>query len=190
MDTSDREPDPLRNTIPPEPGPVRAYGWQWGREEDRRPRLPWIGVFLVVFGGLLLVDQAMPQFLQASNLLVLAAGLAFLIAWLLRKGTFALYAGAFLTASAIPGLLESLNYPPPSGLGTVCYGAAFLFVAFVRASRGGGIGWQAVIGVILVALGASELALPGLTAYILPILLLVVGLMLLTSDRSRISFRG
>ena len=37
---------------------------------------------------------------------------------------------------------------------------------------------------ILVALGGSELALPGLTAYILPILLLVVGLMLLTSDRS------
>ena len=66
----------------------------------------------------------------------------------------------------------------------------FLLVALVRATRGGGIGWQAVIGVILVALGGSELALPGLTAYILPILLLAVGLMLLTSDRSRISFRG
>ena len=190
MDTSDREPDPLKETIPPESGPVRVYGWEWGREEDRRPRLPWIGVFLVVFGGLLLVDQAMPQFLQVSNLIVLAAGLAFMILWLLRKGTFSLYAGAFLIASAIPGLLESLNYPPPSGLGTLCYGVAFLFVAFVRATRGGGIGWQAVIGVILVALGGSEMALPGLTAYILPILLLAVGLMLLTSDRSRASFRS
>ncbi len=57
MDTSDREPDPLKDTIPPESGPVRAYGWEWGREEDRRPQLPWIGVFLVVFGGLLLVDR-------------------------------------------------------------------------------------------------------------------------------------
>ncbi len=190
MDTSDREPDPLKETIPPESGPpresgpVRSYRWEWGREEDRRPKLPWIGVFLVVFGGLLLVDQATPQYLTVSNLIVVAAGLAFLILWLLRKGTFSLYAGAFLTASAIPGLLQSLNYAPPSGLGTLCYGAAFLFVAFVRATRGGGIGWQAVIGVILVALGGSELALPGLTAYILPILLLVVGLMLLTSDRS------
>ena len=190
MDTPEREPDPLRDTIPPESGPVRSYGWQWGREEDRRPRLPWIGVFLVVFGGLLLIDQALPEFFTASNLIVLAAGLAFLILWLLRRGTFSLYAGAFLTASAIPGLLASLNYAAPSGLGTLCYGAAFLFVAFVRGSRGGGVGWQAVIGIILVALGTSELALPGLTAYIVPILLLVVGVMLLTSDRSRMSFRG
>jgi hypothetical protein len=185
MDNSDREPEPLRDTLPPpEAGPIRTYGWQWGREEDRRPKLPWIGVFLVVFGGLLLIDQAMPQLLTVSNLVVLAAGLALLILWLLRKGTFPLYAGAFLTASAIPGLLESLNYPPPPGLGTLCYGIAFLFIAMVRATRGGGLGWQAVIGVILVALGGSELALPGLTAYILPILLLVVGVMLLTSDRS------
>ena len=190
MDTPEREPDPLKDTIPPEAGGVRAYGWQWGREEDRRPRLPWIGVFLVVFGALLLVDQALPEFFTVTNLVVLAAGLAFLILWMLRRGTFSLYAGAFLTASAIPGVLQSLNYPPPSGLGTVCYGAAFLFIAFVRATRGGGVGWQAVIGIILVALGTSELALPGLTAYIVPILLLVVGVMLLTSDRSRAAFRG
>jgi hypothetical protein len=185
MDTPEHEPEPLQETIPPESGPVRAYGWQWGREEDRRPKLPWIGVFLVVFGGLLLIDQATPEYFTVSNLVVLAAGLAFLILWLLRRGTFALYAGAFLTASAIPGVLASLNYPPPSGVGTVAYGVAFLFIAFVRATRGGGIGWQAVIGIILVALGTSELALPGLTAYIIPILLLVVGVMLLTSDRSR-----
>jgi hypothetical protein len=185
MDTSDREPDPLRETIPPEQGPVRTYGWEWGREEDRRPKLPWIGVFLVMFGALLLIDRALPEFLTISNLLVLAAGLAFLILWLLRRGTFSLYAGAFLTASAIPGLLQSMNYPPPSGLGTVCYGAAFLLIAFVRATKGGGVGWQAVIGVILVALGTSEMALPGLTSYILPILLLAVGVMLLTSDRSK-----
>jgi hypothetical protein len=191
MDTPDREPDPQREaTPPPEAGPVRSYGWQWGREEDRRPRLPWIGVFLVVFGGLLLIDQALPDYFTASNLLVLAAGLAFLILWLLRRGTFSLYAGAFLTASAIPGLLAALNYTAPSGLGTLCYGVAFLFIALVRATRGGGVGWQAIIGIILVALGTSELALPGLTAYIVPILLLVVGLMLLTSDRSRFRMRS
>ena len=52
------------------------------------------------------------------------------------------------------------------------------------------MGWQAVIGIILVALGTSELALPGLTAYIVPILLLVVGVMFLTSDRSLSRFRS
>ena len=185
MDNSDREPDPLKGTIPPESGPVRVYGWQWGREEDRRPRLPWIGIFLVVFGALLLVRESLPQYLTATNLLVLAAGLAFLIVWLLRKNTFALYAGAFLTASAIPGLVEGLNIAPGPGFGTLCFGVAFLFIALVRATRGGGVGWQAAIGLILAALGGSQMVLPSAANVILPVLLVAVGLVLLTRDRSR-----
>lgn len=192
MDTSDREPEPLRNPAPRDPGEaappaeaggMRAYTWEWGREEDRRPQLPWIGIFLVVYGALLLVDRLVPQYLTQANLLVLAAGLAFLILWLLRRGTFSLYAGAFLTASAIPGLVKSLGYDVGTGLGTLSYGVAFLFIALVRASRGGGIGWQAVIGVILVALGGSELALPDAASLILPVLLVAFGLVLLTRRR-------
>jgi hypothetical protein len=186
MDTSHREPDPLKETVPPpESGPIRSYGWEWGREEDRRPKLPWIGVFLVVFGALLLVREAIPQYLTATNLVVLAAGLAFMIVWLLRKGTFALYAGAFLTASSIPGLVENLNVFPGPGFGTLCFGLAFLFVALVRATRGGGVGWQAAVGLVLAALGGSQMVLPTASSLILPVLLVVVGLVLLTRDRSR-----
>src|SRR6185503_19120950 len=117
MDTADREPQAIPNPPPsgpgeppppPERGGMRAYRWEWGREEDRRPRLPWIGIFLIVYGALLIVDRVVPQYLAASNLIALAAGLAFLILWLLRRDTFPLYAGAFLTASAIPGLVKSL----------------------------------------------------------------------------------
>lgn len=189
MDTSDREPEPLRNEPPDEPpaeaGGVRAYTWEWGREADRGPRLPWIGVFLVVYGALLLVDRAVPQFLVASNLLVLAAGLAFLILWLLRRGTFALYAGAFLTASAIPGLVKSLTaYDPGTGFGTLCYGVALLFIGGVRMTRGGGVGWQALLGVALVALGGSELALPDAASLILPVVLVLLGVVLVTRQRT------
>src|SRR5438093_13457514 len=114
MDTIDREPEPLRNPPPGEQPPheaggMRAYTWEWGREEDRRPRLPWIGIFLIVYGALLLIDKLAPAYLTQANLLVLAGGLAFVILWLLRRGTFSLYAGAFLTASAVPGLVKSLN---------------------------------------------------------------------------------
>jgi hypothetical protein len=189
MDTPDREPEPLRNPPPggqppAESGGMRAYTWEWGREEDRRPHLPWIGIFLVVYGALLLVDRVAPQYLTQANLLVLAAGLAFIILWLIRRGTFALYAGAFLTASAVPGLVKSLGYVAGTGLGTLSYGVAFLFIAMVRVSRGGGIGWQAVIGVILVALGGSELALPDAASLILPVLLVAFGVVLLTRRRS------
>ena len=141
MDSIDREPEPLRNdggeAPPPESGGVRAYTWEWGREDDRGPRLPWIGVFLVIYGALLLVEKLANQYLVPANLLVLAAGLTFIILWLLRRNTFALYAGAFLTASAIPGLVEGIGYNSPSGLGTLCYGVAFLFIAGVRMQRGG-----------------------------------------------------
>jgi hypothetical protein len=162
---------------------MRAYTWEWGREDDRRPRLPWVGIFLIVYGALLLVDRLVPQYLREANLIVLAAGLAFLILWLVRRGTFSLYAGTFLTASAVPGLIKSLGYSVGTGLGTLCYGIAFIFIAAVRSSRGGGIGWQAVIGTVLVALGGSELALPDAASLVLPVLLVAFGLVLLTRRR-------
>lgn len=190
MDTPEREPDPIRETPPPVSGTVHAVGWEWGRDADRQPRLPWIGIFVIVYGVLLLVANRFPAYLVASNLLAIAAGLAFLILWLLRRGTFSLYAGAFLTAASIPGLVAGAGYNSPEGLGKLCYGLAFLAIAGVRMTRGGGVGWQAVIGVLLVALGASEMALPDLTDILFPILLVVLGILLLTRDRSRASWRG
>jgi hypothetical protein len=192
MDTIDREPEPLRNppphspgeAPPREPGGVRAYTWEWGREDDRGPRLPWIGIFLVIVGALLLVERLANQYLVPANLVVLAAGLSFIIVWLVRRSTFALYAGAFLTASAIPGLVEGLGYNSPTGLGTLCYGLAFLFIAVVRMQRGGGIGWQAILGGALTLLGASQLALPASADLLLPIVLVILGLVLVTRQRS------
>lgn len=188
MDDADREPGPLPGTTqgqrpPPESGEVRSYGWQWGRDEDRQPELPWIGIFLVVLGGLLLLDRALPEYVALGNVVVLAAGLAFLLLWLLRRGTFPLYAGAFLTAASIPGLLEGLGIAVGDGFGTLCYGLAFLFIAGVRMSRGGGIGWQALIGALLAALGASQLALPDAASLVFPALLVVLGIILLTRGR-------
>jgi len=72
---SDREPSA------PISGPtVRVHGWQWGPDESRRPGLPWIGVFLVVFGALLIVQNALPEYRNLGNTGVLAAGIAFLAA--------------------------------------------------------------------------------------------------------------
>jgi hypothetical protein len=188
MDDADREPGPLPGTTqgtrpPPEAGEVRSYGWQWGRDEDRQPELPWIGIFLVVLGGLLLLDRALPEYVTLGNVVVLAAGLAFLLLWMIRRGTFPLYAGAFLTAASIPGLLEGLGVFVGEGFGTLCYGIAFLFIGAVRMSGGGGIGWQALIGVLLAALGASQLALPAAASIVFPALLVVLGIILLTRGR-------
>lgn len=176
------EPSP---TPQREAGPVRVYGWTWGPDEERRPRLPWIGIFLVIFGILLIIDRALPEYRSAGNLVVLAAGLTFLLIWLLRRGTFALYAGAFLTAAAVPGLIAGFGYDLGPGVSSLAYGVAFLFIAFVRAARGGGVGWQALFGVVLVATGGSELALPELAALVVPGLLVLAGLYLLVRGGRR-----
>jgi hypothetical protein len=162
---------------------VRVYGWQWGPDEQRRPSLPWIGVFLVVFGGLLIVQQLLPDYRNLGSVVVLAAGVASLLVWAIRRGTITLYAGAFLTALALPGTLEGLGFVLGPGWGTFFFGLAFLFVAVVRASRGGGWGWQLLYGTILALLGGSQLALPDLAGLVLPILLVAIGIVLLSRGR-------
>jgi hypothetical protein len=164
-----------------EHNPIRVYGWNWG-QDDNRPQIPWIGVFLVILGGLLVLQQ-LPGWSNIGDVVVLAAGLAFLVVWLIRRSTFALYAGALLTAAGFPGLLQGLSYHPGPGFGTVCYGVAFLFIALVRGMSRGGWGWQAIVGLVLVALGASEMALPNVESYALPVLLVVLGVVLLTRRR-------
>lgn len=151
---------------------------RWGADDERRPGVPWIGIFLIVFGGLLVLDQVLPD-RNLGDVLLLAAGLASLVAWAIRRSTFLLYAGAFLTAAAIPGTLRGLGFDIGAGWGTLTFGVAFLFVALVGAARGGGWGWQVVVGAVLLALGASEVAVPNLASIVLPVLLIVVGIALL-----------
>jgi uncharacterized membrane protein HdeD (DUF308 family) len=101
------------------------------------------------------------------------------VAWAIGRGTGALYAGAFLTAAAVPGTAEGLGYPLGEGWGTFFFGLAFLFVAAVRAWRGGGWGWQALFGAVLVVVGASRFAVPDVAAIALPAILVALGLLLL-----------
>lgn len=158
---------------------VEVYSWRWGPDGERRPGLPWIGIFLVVFGGLLLVERALPEYETLGNIVVLAAGLASLLAWLISRGTGALYAGAFLTAASLPGTFEGLGYPLGEGWGTFFFGLAFLLIALVRAWRGGGWGWQALFAAVLIVIGASRFAIPDVAAIALPLILVALGAWLL-----------
>jgi hypothetical protein len=159
-------------------GAVRVYGWQWGPDDQRRPGLPWIGVFLVVFGALLLLDRLVPEYQVASSAFLLAVGLVFLVRWFVERGIGSLYAGALITGLALPGVLEGLNLASGDGLGTFCLGLAFLFLAAVRYTSSGGVGWQAWVGAILTLYGWTRVATPEIGQLILPILLVIAGILL------------
>jgi hypothetical protein len=163
---------------------LRGWAFRWGPDEDRRPGLPWVGVFLVVFGALLLVERMLPD-QRLGDVAVLAAGLASLVVWAVRRSTIALYAGAFLTAVALPGTIQALGQPLGPGWGTLFFGLAFLLVAAVRAAQGGGVGWQALYGGILVLIGGSEVVKPDIADIGWPLILVAIGLLLLLRGRPR-----
>jgi len=183
-------PDPVTNLGPdsggraPGDGPIRYYGWEWGPDEQRRPGLPWIAIFLVVFGVLLLIQSTYPEARAAGSAFVLAMGLAFLIKWAVDRGTGSLYAGAIITALAAPGVLNAAGVDV-DGLGTFCFGVAFLFIAAVRAFSGGGWGWQLWFGGLLALLGGANMASPAVGGLLLPLLIIGLGAALLIGSFSR-----
>jgi hypothetical protein len=156
----------------------RIYRWEWGPDDARRPGLPWIGIFLLVFGVLLLIQQAYPDFKAAGSVVVLAIGLAFLIRWAIERGTGSLYAGAIITALAVPDLLNAAGVHA-DGLSTFSFGVAFLFIAAVRAASGGGVGWQLWFGGFLTLLGAVSIAGASFGPYVVPIVLVALGALLI-----------
>ena len=163
---------------PPPPGGVRVYGWRWGADERQRPGLPWVGVFLVVFGALLVLERVVPQFRLAGSAFFLAVGLVFFLRWAVERRAGWLYAGAIITALALPGVLEGSGIVAGPGLGTLCLGLAFLFIALVRSATGGGLGWQAWFGAILLVIGGTQIAIPQVGGLLVPALLVILGLAL------------
>jgi hypothetical protein len=180
-----RPGEPMRGEVIDSNG-VHTYNWEWtdiGGPRGRS-RVPWFGIFLVVFGGLLLLQQVLPNFKEAGSLLFLAVGVAFLVSWIVNRGMGSLYLGSIITALAAPGLLSAANIVSGPGVGTLCLGLAFLFIALVRAASHAGWGWQAVLGALLVAIGGSSLAIPGISDLIWPLLLVILGVIVLVRSTS------
>lgn len=164
-----------------------VHGWEWSDIGGTRgrSRLPWFGIFLVVFGALLLLRQVYPSLETAGSLLFLAAGVAFLVSWLVNRGMGSLYLGSIITALAAPDLLAAARIVDGPGVGTLCLGLAFLFIALIRASSGAGWGWQAGLGAILAAIGGSSLVLPGFSDLVWPAILVALGVILLVRATSQ-----
>jgi hypothetical protein len=174
-------------------GRVHVVSWGWGRDADERPGLPWIGIFLVIFGGLLLLQQVAPEFRAAGSLVVLAIGIAFLLSWAVNRRTSALYLGGIITALSLAGVLSDAGYISGEGWGTLFLGVAFIAIALIRAASRGGWGWQLVFGALLVVSGASTVAshvagFPEVGRYAWPVFLVLIGAALLLRGSSRRSW--
>ena len=122
-----------------------------------------------MFGALLLLRQVFPALETAGSLLFLAVGVAFLVSWVVNRGLGSLYLGAIITALAAPDLLAAAGVISGPGVGTLCLGIAFLFIALVRGMSGAGWGWQLVLGAILFAIGARASRMPNVSDIVWPV---------------------
>ena len=129
-----------------------------------------VGLVLAVFGGLLLAQQVYPSATWPQTAVAVVVDLISASIW-----AVSLYIGTILTLVTMPGLL---------GLGV-----GLLVVAARRALTGQGFGWQALVGALLVALGATCVMNPPVGGPFVPIVLLGVGAGLL-SQRTWASERG
>jgi hypothetical protein len=190
---TDDRPPPVRRGEVQEPSPDHGPGafrfqartWTWD-DEDIRRGLPWIGVFLVVFGGILLLGQAYPRAHILGSALTTAFGIALLVSWATGRG-WGLYPGLLITAYSLPGLLVDLALLPPGpGYGTFLFGVGLLAVGAMRYGARRTWGWQLVVGAILALAGGSEIAarlwpgFPGLDDLLGPIVLVLLGLVIIT----------
>jgi hypothetical protein len=180
-----QQPDgQFRGRVPGTGAPPPSAQSQWGWSEfTDRPHLSWFGVFLVILGALLLLEQLVPGTRALGSGLVVAIGVALLVAWGVNRHAWQLYGGAIITAISLPSLLQDLNViSDSSGWGTLFLGIAFLFIGLVRAGTRGGVGWQFVVGGVLALIGGSQVAqqeipnFPSLDRLFWPAIIVIVGI--------------
>jgi hypothetical protein len=78
----------------------------------------------------------------------------------------------------VPGLLNAAGIEA-NGLSTFSLGVAFLFIAAVRATSGGGFGWQVWFGGLLLIVGGASIAGASFAGLLLPMVLVALGLLLI-----------
>lgn len=154
----------------------RGYGWWEGRR-----RFPWLGGFLVAIGAALVVGQA-DIGISTGHALALFGGLVFWAAFVSDRGGWVGVPAALLSGWGLAGVLIDLGYITGSGWTALLPGAAFLVVYLLGLGRHAGRhGWALWVGLILVALGALQVAFreipgsPPLDAYLVPVILIVIG---------------
>lgn len=172
-----------------QPRAVRVEGWSLdGSLPARRPRLPLIGLFLIVLGLILAASQLFTEAQLGASAFFLAVGLILVIVGLRDRSDLALYVGVFVTALALSDFLSSLNLIHGSGWGTLFLGLGVMAIALVRSTSGRRWGWALGIGCLLALWGASDVAASNLNfptdRLVGPLLIVLLGLYIVTRHRS------
>jgi hypothetical protein len=161
-------------------GPDQDWNWT-----DRR-RIPWLGIFLVMLGAALLIQQLDPR-ISFGSLLLLALGLAFGAAWLVGRSRWAALPGLILLALAGARLGSELRLLVGDGWTPLLLGAALLIAWGIGRLQGARREWALWIGLLLALVGLAQISdqLPDLldVGPLWALVILVAGILLILGRR-------
>ena len=154
------------------PGPdVRVYTWEWGPTRPAGPACRGSASSSSSSAGCCSSSSCSRGASPPARWSSLAVGLAFLIKWAIDRGTGRSTPGRSSRRLAAPGVLNAAGVGiDVDGIGTFCFGVAFLFIAAVRARRrrrrSAGRLW---FGGLLALLGGVNMRSPDVGELIVPI---------------------
>jgi len=129
------------------------------------------------------VAGAVPADRIASAAAAVAGGAA-MAAFVGTRSDTALYASAILLAAGLPGVgAEGSQSAVSTALIAGGHAVAWIYVAWLRVARGGGVGWQATVFGAFLVLSTAGATIPSLPAAVLPAGLVVMAAGLALSRR-------
>ena len=137
---------------PPKQPYTSVYSWSSSGRS-----FPWLAVLLLVLGVGLLIELFIPD-LSFGSLLILAAGVAFGAAWLLRDIVGATVPALVLTGWGLAGIASDLGILTGDGWTTLFIGIAFLIGWGLGRYQNARRDWALFLGLILGVIGLADVS--------------------------------
>lgn len=158
-----------------------AWGWSGGGRS-----FPWVGIFVVLLGLALLIQQLRPG-ISLTSLVLLALGIGFGTAWVVGRLRGAFVPAAVLVALAAARLGGELGYLAGSGWTALFLGVAFGLIWAVGRLQGARRDWSLWVGAVLAVIGLVQASgrIPGLPelGLLWPLVIIAVGGVMLLRAR-------
>ena len=184
----DRGPEDMREGSRASWDSKRPYGVGWQTFEwSPRRHVPILGVFLLLLGLALLVDQLTPISLSAI-FLGAVAGL-FGGAWIVWKARWAVTPTILLVALFVPDLLGDLGVLRGDGWTSIALALGLGLIWLIGRAEGRWRRWPLLLAVFFGLLGVTQLSdqvpwLPDLDVF-WPVLFIAIGLVIVLDARRR-----
>ena len=151
---ADLGPGPSGSEPPPWRGSATYRTWTW---DSSRRSFPWLAVLLLLLGVGLLIELLIPE-LSFGSLIILAAGGAFLLAWLAGRIIGATVPALVLIAWALSRMATELEVVSGDGWSTLAVGVALVLAwglgRYQRARRE----WALWVGLVLGLIGLADVS--------------------------------